>query len=93
MRPAAPRERQTREAAAGTEIDEAVDAAVAEDRATAVRLSTTWARATAAGSRMAVRLIAVVQASRSRAWPSIAARASGRERQAAGSQTGVEGGS
>ncbi len=35
----------------------------------------TWATATAAGSRMAVRLIAVVQARRRRACPSMAARA------------------
>ena len=44
---------------------------------TAVRLSTTCARATSPGSRIAVRLTATVQASRSRAWSSIAARAAG----------------
>ena len=46
----------------------------------AVRLSTTCPVATAAGSRIAVRLIALVQASSSRTWPSIAARAASRER-------------
>jgi hypothetical protein len=44
---------------------------------TALRLSTTCARATAPGSRIAVRLMAVVQASSRRAWPSIAARDTG----------------
>jgi hypothetical protein len=43
--------------------------------ASPVRLSTTWRTAIAAGSRIAVRLIAAFQARRRRTWPSIAARA------------------
>ena len=52
---------------------------IARPRRTAspVRLSTTWRIAISPGSRIAVRLIAPVQASRSRTCPSIAARASG----------------
>ena len=57
----------------------------------AVRLSTTWASATAAGSRIAVRLIAVVQASSSRAWPSMAVLAAGVEGQAERVEAGIEG--
>ena len=46
-------------------------------RDTAARLSRTWSRATPAGSRIAVRLIAAVQASSRRTWPSMASRAAG----------------
>ncbi len=58
---------------------------------TAVRLSRTCATATSPGSRMAVRLIAAVQASSSRTWPSMAARCPAVEDEAEVAEAGLEG--
>ena len=58
---------------------------------TAVRLSTTCATATSPGSRIAVRLIATVQASSSRTWPSIAVALPGGQDQAERLEPGAEG--
>ena len=75
------RERDARVAAARPEVEEPVDAAIAAGRDGASGCRRRGRAPTAAGSRIAVRLMAVVQASSSRAWPSIAARAPGRQRQ------------
>ena len=70
-------ERQARETRRPTRCPAAASMPSAASGGTAASESRTWRRATSAGSRMAVRLIASVQASRNRTWASIAARAAG----------------
>ena len=73
-----PRRQRDREGQAGRPPPEPMSTnasiPIARRSGTAVRLSRTCATATSPGSRMAVRLIAAVQARSSRTWPSMAAR-------------------